>query len=98
LQKKPSYLLLIACSIWRPLYRKIEACPLALCDARSVDVNDLVEADRISANYVGEIYYAKSNPRLQWYWLSEQTPEEIAVFVSFDSAYHNAATRFNCKY
>jgi hypothetical protein len=46
-----------------------------------------VAADRISAGqeYIGEIYYVKHNEHQKWYYLSLQSPEELSVFVSFDS-------------
>ena len=72
-------------SVWRPLHKPIEDWPLAVCDARSLDNEDLVAADRVSPEYAGEIYYVKSNANHEWYWLSRQSPDEITIFVSFDS-------------
>jgi len=63
----------------------VETAPLAFCDKRSVDYEDLVAADRVIPEYAGEIYYLKYNPDHRWYWLSKQTPDEVFMFTSYDS-------------
>lgn len=73
-------------SVWRPLYHTIEDCPIAYCDARTVSEDDLLAADRVHPDFVFELYYLKHHPRQKWYWLSNQTPDEIAVHVQFDSS------------
>lgn len=85
-------------SVWRPLSRPIEDSPLAFCDSRTLSERDLVAADRVAAEYAGEIYYVLSNPRQRWYWLSHQKPDELAVFLSFDSLCSSAQTPINCEY
>lgn len=84
-------------SVWRPLSRPIEDSPLAFCDPRTLSEEDLVAADRVAPEYAGEIYYVMSNPKQRWYWLSHQKPEEVAVFLSFDSLCSSAKTPINCK-
>lgn len=65
----------------------MEDYPLALCNAFSVDEStDLVPGDRVTSQNVGEVYYIAFNPRQDWYWLSRQTPDEMTVFVSYDSS------------
>lgn len=85
------------CSIWRPLFRNVTQSPLAFCDARTLNESDLVPADRVSPEYAGEIYYVRPSITQRWYWLSEMTPEEVAVFVSFDSAHADKGSPINCK-
>jgi len=65
----------------------VEDDHLTICDGQTIEQNDLVEADRISTtgSYVGEIYYVKHNPVQRWYFLDKQQPEEMTIFVSFDS-------------
>ena len=72
-------------SVWRPLYRSIQDCPLAFCDAQTINEDDLLATDRVAPDLVFELYSVKYNPRQKWYWLSGQTPEEVAMFVQFDS-------------
>jgi hypothetical protein len=53
-------------STWRPLNRVLEDRPLALCDSRSIDPGDLVAADRILPDRVGEVYYLRYNEGQLW--------------------------------
>jgi hypothetical protein len=53
-------------STWRTLVPVLEDRPLALCDSRSVDPEDLIPADRIIPTRVGEVYYLKYNARHRW--------------------------------
>lgn len=73
--------------IWRPINGPVEDYPLALCNAFSVDEStDLVPGDRVTSQNVGEVYYIAFNSCQDWYWLSRQTPDEMTVFVSYDSS------------
>ncbi|KAF2759931.1 hypothetical protein EJ05DRAFT_509607 [Pseudovirgaria hyperparasitica] len=71
---------------WRSLLPILEDMPLAYCDYRTVDKNDLIACDRVIPTRVGENYYLRYNPAQQWYWLEHMTPEEPVLFVSYDSA------------
>lgn len=81
---KPGYRVRII-NTWRSLLPVLEDNPLALCDSRSVREEDLVPADRIIPNAVGEVYYLKYNPSHKWHWLSRQTDSELFVFVMYDT-------------
>lgn len=70
---------------WRPLVNSADGQPLAMCDYYSVNQADLRAADRASREYVGEIYYLHYNEAQRWYWISHQTPEELLIFVNYDS-------------
>ncbi|THZ59804.1 hypothetical protein D6C85_09953 [Aureobasidium pullulans] len=72
-------------NIWRPLDHPVEDSPLAFCDYKSIDSSDLIAADRVSEQYAGEVYYLRYNQGQQWHWFSNQTPDEIALFLSYDS-------------
>ena len=55
---------------WRSLLPVLEDRPLALCDGRSVVPEDLVAADRIVPDSVGEVYYLTYNPNHKWYGIT----------------------------
>lgn len=76
---------LILFSVWRPLNGTVEDAPLAFCDWSSVHVKDFIATDRPSREYVGEVYYPVYSDDQRWYWLSDQSPEELSVFLSYDS-------------
>jgi len=73
----------------------VEDHPLALCDPKSVNHSiDLIATDRVGSSYVGEVYYLKHNPKPKWYWLRNQKPNELALFISFDSS---CGSKPNCE-
>lgn len=72
-------------SAWRPLKHVVQNAPLAFCDFASVDAADLIATDRPSREYIGEVYYMKYNCDQKWYWLSQQMPDELSLFMSYDS-------------
>jgi len=70
---------------WRPLHPVCEDKPLAFCDASSIVGDDLVAADRVYPQTIGEIYYLKFNADHRWYWIDSQTPEDVLVMTMYDS-------------
>lgn len=72
-------------SVWRPLHGPILDSPLGLCDYRSVTSADRLAADHVSALSSVEVFQLKYNPQHRWYYLSNQMPDEICLFVAFDS-------------
>jgi hypothetical protein len=71
-------------SVWRPL-STVHNHPLALCDPDTVQADDLVAVDRVSPEYAGEVFYLKYGAAQKWYWISQQTQDEVCLFLSFDS-------------
>jgi hypothetical protein len=72
-------------STWRSLVAELEDNPLAVCDAQTVEVTDLIAADRIIPTRVGELYYVRYNPNQRWYWLERMSPSEPFVMAMYDS-------------
>jgi len=81
---KPGYRFRII-NTWRTLVPTLEDRPLALCDSRTVNPEDLVAADRIIPDRIGEVYYLTHNPKHKWFWLEKQTPSEPFAFVMYDT-------------
>ncbi|KAH9909790.1 hypothetical protein F4778DRAFT_775704 [Xylariomycetidae sp. FL2044] len=73
-------------NVWRPIKHVVEDWPLGLCDGSSIHETDLVESDHVRRHYIGSTLYLLDRPRHRWYWLSRQSPDEIAMFKNFDSA------------
>ena len=72
-------------SVWRPLHHPVEDNPLALCDGSTITEEDLVEVDHITRSYHGRTMYGLYKPEHKWYYLSNQTPEEVVFIKCFDS-------------
>jgi hypothetical protein len=73
-------------NFWRPVGGPVLRTPLAVCDARSIELPDLIPSDLVYADWVGETYSVAFNPRHRWYWYPRQTPTEATLLKVYDSA------------
>jgi hypothetical protein len=71
--------------VWRPIRLPVETFPLAICDARSLSVDDLVVSERRYPNRVGQTYAIKYSPQHRWYWFPRMRRDEALVFKVYDS-------------
>ena len=71
--------------VWRPIRHPVETFPLAICDARTLSADDLVVAEHIYPNRVGQTYAITYNPEHVWYFFPRMRREEAIVFKVFDS-------------
>lgn len=71
--------------VWRAINQPIESNPLAVADARSVDPDDLLVAERRYPDRVGQTYRLKYNPKHRWYYFPRMAREEALVFKVYDS-------------
>jgi len=72
-------------NIWRSIGGKIVDTPLAVCDARSISVKDLVLADLRYRDRTGEMYLVQESPHHRWAYFSEMDQHEALVFKQYDS-------------
>lgn len=72
-------------NVWRPLTDPVEDYPLALVDARSLGVDQLVDTERRAPNHTGEIQLALHDPQQNWFYYSAMRPNEVLLFKTFDS-------------
>lgn len=77
-------------NVWRVLSAPPQDVPLAVCDARTTEASDLVEADAIfdeagkpEWSFTGLVIGA--NPRHRWFWYPDMNPGEALVFKTNDS-------------
>lgn len=73
-------------NVWRPIVGPLRDCPLALCDASSVEKQDLLPATLVYPDRRGEIYYVKYNSSHRWWYFSDMQSDEVWVFKNYDSA------------
>jgi hypothetical protein len=73
-------------NLWRPIRGPLRDAPLAVCDARSVAPGDLVPADLVYRDRVGETYGVTYNPRHRWFYVPEMQPDEALLLKCYDSA------------
>ncbi|KAF2114037.1 hypothetical protein BDV96DRAFT_647525 [Lophiotrema nucula] len=67
---------------WRPLL-VVQNAPLMICDRQTVRKTDLVEVDKILSDKVEKGFHIHHRDWHRWYYLSEQTPDELALFKSW---------------
>jgi len=72
-------------NVWRPLVPAVGDWPLAIADGSTVSPQDLVETDHIRRHYSGSTMYLQHRPGQKFYFLSNQTHEEVLLFKNFDS-------------
>jgi len=72
-------------NFWRPIDHPVERAPLALCDARSIAPEDLLGADLVYPDKVGETYAFVYNPRHRWFYFRLQRPDEVLLLKIYDS-------------
>jgi hypothetical protein len=73
-------------NLWRPIRGPLRDAPLAMCDARSVAPDDLVQQDLVYRDRVGEIYAVTYNPAHRWYYAPEMQADEALLLKCYDSA------------
>jgi len=78
-------------NIWRSIGGKVVDTPLAVCDACSISVKDLVVADLHYRDRSGELYLVQESPRHRWAYFSEMDRNEALVFKQYDSQVNGVA-------
>lgn len=80
-------------NVWRPLVGPIQDHPLAICDARSTQLDDFIatqiqhfqEDDLEKPAHVGEVFSFQYNPQHRWYYASDMQPDEVIFLKCFDT-------------
>jgi len=71
--------------VWRAINQPIQSNPLAVADAKSVAMEDLLVAERRYPHRVGQTYRLKYNPKHRWFYFPEMRRDEALVFKVYDS-------------
>lgn len=80
-------------NLWRPITGPVQDVPLAVCDARSVRPEDIVdtpihhytEQDLTTPSHSGEIQSVRHGAEHQWYYVSDMQPHEVLLLKCYDS-------------
>jgi hypothetical protein len=72
-------------NVWRAIRGPIESSPLALCDARSLSAEDIVPADLVYRDRVGETFGFLYNPNHRWYYFPRLESHEAILLKCYDS-------------
>lgn len=71
--------------VWRAINQPIRANPLAIADAKSVQMEDWLVAERRYPQRVGQTYRLKYSPNHRWFYFPEMRRDEALVFKVYES-------------
>jgi hypothetical protein len=80
-------------NLWRPIVGPVQDVPLAVCDARSVGAEDLVETeilhfgdgDIVTPRHRGHVQSVRYSPGQRWFYVAAMRPEEFLLLKCYDS-------------
>jgi hypothetical protein len=72
-------------NLWRPLRGPLQDMPLAVCDARSVRLEQLVAGDLVYRQRVGETYSVLFHPDHRWFYVPRMEADEVLLLKCYDS-------------
>jgi hypothetical protein len=72
-------------NLWRPINHPVYDAPLAVCDATTVEPEDLVPSDLVYRDRVGETYSVRFRPEHRWYYVPQMRPDEVLLLKCTDS-------------
>ncbi|KAM0363032.1 hypothetical protein ACHAPK_011291 [Fusarium culmorum] len=70
---------------WKPLMKRVSQWPIAVCDTSTISVDDCHAVDTVFPHYASELYHIGHNAAHKWFYLSDQTDEEVLLMQIFDS-------------
>lgn len=82
-----------AINVWRPLNHAVTREPLSVCDAESVAEEDLCGVCSTSQGRSFETWVLKYSPNHKWYYMSQQTPDDVLIIKIYDSKKDGRARR-----
>lgn len=72
-------------NLWRPIQAPIVSAPLGFIRPKSVSEKDWLLLKLIYPDRIGQIMGLTANAAHEWIYLSNMTPDDIAIFNIFDS-------------
>jgi len=72
-------------NMWRPIKGPVRQAPLAVADASSLAMADVVTVDLVYPERTGEIYHVVHNPHQRWFYAPDMTPDEALLIKGYDS-------------
>ena len=72
-------------NVWKPLYRRVEELPLAMCDATTHAEDDMLRMDLKYRERTGEIYVMRWSPQHRWTYFPQMEAQQALLLKTFDS-------------
>ena len=72
-------------NVWRPIEQPIRTSPLGFIRPASVSADDWMTIDLVYPDRLGQILGVAANEDHDWFYLSQMTPQEVAIFNIYDN-------------
>ena len=72
-------------NVWKPLARRVEELPLAMCDATTQSPGDLLPMDLKYRERTGEIYVMRHAPAHRWVYFPQMEADQALLLKTYDS-------------
>ena len=72
-------------NVWKPLYRRVEELPLAMCDASTHEPADMLRMDLKYRERIGEIYVMRYSRAHRWLYFPQMDPTQALLLKTYDS-------------
>ena len=72
-------------NVWKPLYRRVEELPLAMCDASTHDAADMLIMELKYKERTGEIYVMRHSPKHRWMYFPQMDNTQALLLKTYDS-------------
>ena len=72
-------------NIWRPIEMPILTTPLGFIRPKSISADDWVNIELVYPGRKGQIMGLTANEKHEWFYLSNMTPDEVAIFNIYDN-------------
>ena len=72
-------------NVWKPLYRRVEELPLAMCDATTHEKDDMLVMDLKYRERTGEIYVMRHSPHHRWVYFPGMQASQALLLKTYDS-------------
>lgn len=72
-------------NVWKPLYRRVEELPLAMCDATTHAPGDMLLMDLKYRERTGEIYVMRHADSHRWYYFPQMEADQALLLKTYDS-------------
>ncbi|MGH8820402.1 MAG: CmcJ/NvfI family oxidoreductase [Rhodoferax sp.] len=73
-------------NVWKPLYRRVEELPLAMVDAQTNALGDMLRMDLKYQERTGEIYVMRYNPKHRWVYFPQMEAHHALMLKTYDSS------------
>jgi hypothetical protein len=72
-------------NVWKPLYRRVEELPLAMCDATTHVPDDMLRMELKYRERSGEIYVMRYSPQHRWVYFPQMEAQQALLLKTYDS-------------